>query len=103
MSERRLSYDDAVNTCKRFFARRRWRLPSAPGVVLEVKSVTAFVMSAPAAVVPLVRSVVATKGASNSSVVAFVMHPYEVNNTPMHSTARQFLFLICSSLIVPHY
>src|SRR6476620_6202172 len=97
LSERRLSYDDTVNTCRRFFARTGFWAPPAPGVVLEVKSVTALVISAAAAVVPLVMSVVATKGASNSSVVAFVMHPYEANKTPMHRTARQSMVLICSS------
>jgi len=75
MSERRLSYDDAVNTCRRFFARTGFWAPPAPGVVLEVKSVTALVISAAAAVVPLVISVVATTVESKSSVVAFVTHP----------------------------
>jgi hypothetical protein len=65
--------------------------------VLEVKSVTAAVMSEAAAVVPPVKSVVATKGASISSVVAFVTHPLTVNNTPTHRTVCQCLALICSS------
>ena len=35
------------------------------------------------------RSVVATNGASVSSVVAFVMHPEVMSSTPTHSTVRQ--------------
>src|SRR5262245_34983457 len=96
ISERRLSYDDAVNRCRRFFARAGARLAS-PGVVLEVTSDNGSVRSDTAALVPLVRSDIASVGAVVSSVVASVTQPDVIHKTPKHRTARQCVLLKKSS------
>ena len=83
-----------MKICNHFFARDGTIPPSAPGVVLEVKSVKGSMNSDKAAVVPLVSWDVASKGALVSSVVASVMQPETIIHRPVISIVDQFCFLM---------
>src|SRR5262245_52393680 len=96
MSERRFSNEYAVNTST-FCLDLAGLFPvnQDPGVVLEVNSLSGWVNSDEAAVTPLAMSVVASKGAIDSSSVASVMQPPTLNHKLQSNTEK--IFLINSS------
>src|ERR1043166_5555905 len=78
-------------------ALRRWSA-NAPGVVLDVNFVKGSRISFTASDVPLVRSVVALKGAFVSSTVVCVIQP-DVINRPRRNPP-QYLSMMCLQSVI---